>query len=61
MILWLIRDEHGKLVTKEFSERAAKRFRERHEKNGITGLRIEKVFQSDERPLEVYDKSVLQG
>ena len=48
-------------MTKEFSERGAKRYRERHEKNGITGLRIEKVFQSDERPLEVYDKSVLHG
>jgi hypothetical protein len=61
MILWLIRDSEGRLVTKEFSEGRARRYRERHEKNGILGLRIEKVFQSDERPLEVYDKSCLEG
>ena len=53
MILWLVRDRDGDLVTKFFHESKAIAYMQKMEIAGVKGLRLEKMFQAEQRESEI--------
>lgn len=53
MILWLVRDRDGDLVTKFFLGSKAVAYIQKMEIAGVKGLRLEKIFQAEQRELEL--------